>query len=131
MFISDNYQQKQQEIRDFCIERLEEIAEHMGHEDFKDDSLNEIYDLHHQIFNTDYYIVGTYQAKQWMGADAFDMIGDIQEYEKDHFGEVHTDLSSPESVVNMWVYIQGEQVIHECYEEVCDSLTNQCKLEMS
>ena len=24
-------------------------------------------DIHHHAFNTDYYIIGTYEAKQWLG----------------------------------------------------------------
>ena len=125
--MSLTYQDKQQEIKDFCMERLQEIADYMGTEDFKDADVS---DLHHQIFNVDYYIVGTYQAKQWIGADAFDFIGDIQEYENMHFGECYTDLSDPEKVVNMWTYVQGYEIIDECYEEVCDSLINQCQLDI-
>ena len=122
------YQEKQKEIKDFCIERLEEIADYMKIEDFKNAYVS---DLHHDIFNTDYYIIGTYQAKQWIGADAFDMIGDIQEYEKDNFGELYTDLSCPESVVNMWVYIQGYEIIEECFDQVCEDLSDQCELDLA
>jgi len=125
--MSSTYQDKQQEIRDFCMERLQEIADYMGTDDFKDADVS---DLHHQIFNVDYYIVGRYQAKQWMGADAFDFIGHVQEYENMHFGEIHTDLSEPEHVVNMWTYAQGYEIIDECYEEVCDELTDQCELDV-
>ena len=126
--MSFTYQNKQQEIKDFCLDRLREIAEYMDNQDYRDTELG---DLHNDIFNTDYYIVGRYQAKQWIGSDAFDMIGDIQEYEQDQFGKVHTDLSEPERVVNMWVYIQGWEVIHECYETVRDELNDQCELEIS
>ena len=121
------YQQKQKELREFCIERLQEIADY-DNQDYRD---TPVADLHSEIFNTDYYIVGRYQAKQWMGEDAFDMIGDVVEYEKDHFGEITTDLSEPESVVNMWVYVQGWELIDECFEEVCEALDDQCKLELS
>ena len=121
------YQQKQKELREFCIERLQEIADY-DNQDYRD---TPVADLHSEIFNTDYYIVGRYQAKQWMGGDAFDMIGDVVEYEKDNFGEITTDLSEPESVVNMWVYVQGCELIDECFEEVCEALDNQCKLELS
>ena len=122
------YRQKKQEIKDFCIERLQEIAEYMDNQDFRSAYVS---DLHNDIFNTDYYIIGRYQAKQWIGAEAFDMIGDIVEYEKDNFGELHCDLSEPERVVNMWVYIQGWEIIHECYETVRDELSDQCVLEVS
>jgi|TARA_R110002167_G_scaffold121952_2_gene300372 hypothetical protein len=70
-------------------------------------------DLHHELFNTDYYIVGTYQAKQWLGDYAFDAIREIKDYEEANFGEVITDLSDPEKVVNMYTYIAGEQLIEE------------------
>ena len=60
-------------------------------------------DLHHELFNTDYYIVGTYQAKQWLGDYAFDAIREIKDYEEANFGEV----------VNMYTYIAGEQLIEE------------------
>ena len=45
-------------------------------------------DLHHEAFNTDYYIIGTYQAKQWLGDMAFNVINHVKEYEQENFGEV-------------------------------------------
>ena len=77
--------------------------------DFRDD-------LHYHAFNTDYYIIGTYKAKQWIGEKAFDVINIIKEYEELHFGEVSTDLSDPEKVVNMYVYIVGEEIVNEWLE---------------
>ena len=76
--------------------------------------LNEI---HHHCFNTDYYIIGTYQAKQWLGDEVFNVIEIIKEYEKFNFGEVTTDFSDPEKIVNMYTYIIGEQVVHEWQQE--------------
>ena len=125
--MSFTYQQKKQEIKDVCLERLREIAEYIGNEAYRESYVS---DLHNEVFNTNYYIIGRYQAKEWMGADAFDMIGDVQEYERDNFGEVHTDLSEPESVVNMWVYVEGWNIIHECYETVRDELNDQCELDV-
>ena len=68
--------------------------------------------LHNRAFNEDYYIIGTYQAKQWLGDEAFNIIQFIKEYEQDNFGEVFTDLSEPERVVNMYAYILGEQIVY-------------------
>ena len=68
-------------------------------------------DWHHHAYNMDYYIIGTYKAEQWMGDKAFDIIRTVQEYEQENFGEVTTDLSDPERVVNMYTYIVGEQVV--------------------
>lgn len=39
----------------------------------------------------------------------------IQTYEKENFGEVFTDLSSSEAVVNMVAYIIGEEFLHNIY----------------
>tara|TARA_Y100000114_G_scaffold94041_1_gene87415 strand:+ start:8875 stop:9249 length:375 start_codon:yes stop_codon:yes gene_type:complete len=112
--------EKQQEIKDFCLTRLQEIAEY--DEDFKS---KDVYDLHNEIFNMDYYIVGYYQASQWLGADAFDCIGEIQDYEKMHFGESHTDFGNSEAVANMYAYVVGMEIIEECFEQVCDELEDE------
>tara|TARA_B100000927_G_scaffold250594_1_gene215080 strand:+ start:486 stop:812 length:327 start_codon:yes stop_codon:yes gene_type:complete len=75
-------------------------------------------DLHHHAFNTDYYIIGTYQAKQWLGDMAFNVINFIKDYEQDNFGKVHTDLSDPEKVVNMYAYIIGEEIVADYLNEL-------------
>lgn len=74
---------------------------------------NDASDLHHYLCNEDYFIIGTYNAKQFLGFFAFDVVGMIQEYENDNFGECHTDLSNPENVANMFRYIVGEQILAE------------------
>jgi hypothetical protein len=61
----------------------------------------------------DYYIIGSYKATQWLGEEVFNVINIIKDYEMDNFGEVYTDFSSPEKVVNMYAYIIGEQVVNE------------------
>ena len=70
-------------------------------------------DLHNDLFNSDYYIIGYYKAEQWLinNTGVFNGISIVQEYEKNNFGEVNTDLSSSEKVVNMLVYIAGEEVL--------------------
>ena len=70
-------------------------------------------DLHHEIFSTDYYIIGTCKAEKWLGNKALNIIGFIKDYETDNFGEVSTDLSNAERVVNMYVYILGEEVVND------------------
>ena len=57
-------------------------------------------DLHHECFNMDYYIIGRYQATEWMGSEAFHIIDFVKQYELDNWGEVSTDFSEPEQVVN-------------------------------
>jgi hypothetical protein len=69
-------------------------------------------DLHNEVFNTDYYIIGTYEAKEALREyDVFDAIELVRDYEKDNFGEIYTDLSNPEKLINMVYYIIGEEVI--------------------
>ena len=70
-------------------------------------------DIHHEIFNTDYFLIGTGECAEWLNATVgtWKAIETIQEYEKDHFGEVTTDLSNPEKVCNMYVYIAGEELL--------------------
>ena len=70
-------------------------------------------DLHYEIFNTDYYIIGSYKATQWLGDQVFNIIDFIKEYELFNFGEVMTDFSSPEAIVNMYVYIIGEEIVFD------------------
>lgn len=78
-------------------------------------------DLHNEVFNTDYYIIGTYEAKQALEQyGVFEAIEKIQEYEKDNFGEIYTDLSDPEKIANMLWYIIGEEVIGELFNEFDD-----------
>jgi len=71
-------------------------------------------ELHHECFNVDYFIIGYYQAEEWLKANygIFSAIDKIKEYEEFNFGEVTTDLTCSEKVVNMLVYILGEEIIN-------------------
>jgi hypothetical protein len=74
-------------------------------------------DLHNEVFNTDYYIIGTYQAKEALKEyDVFEALELVQTYEMDNFGEVYTELSDPEKLINMLYYIIGDDVICEMNE---------------
>jgi hypothetical protein len=70
-------------------------------------------DLHHELCNTDYFIIGTHKAKEFLGAETFDIIEMIKEYEQDNFGEVTTDFSDAEKVANVFAYIVGEEILNE------------------
>ena len=96
--------------------KYEEIKSHF--EDFIKDNdqdwiKDNLDDLHHHCFNTDYYIIGTYEAKKWLGENVFEIIEIIKDYEQNNFGEVNTDLSDPEKIVNMYTYIVGEEIVSE------------------
>ncbi|MEL0326251.1 MAG: hypothetical protein VXA09_04520, partial [Burkholderiaceae bacterium] len=77
-------------------------------------------ELHYEAFNQDYYIIGTWEAAQWLGDHAFECIEIIKNYEQDNFGQVHTDFSSAENVVNMYTYIVGEQVVYDWFNSLTE-----------
>ena len=72
-------------------------------------------DLHNEIFNSDYYIIGYYYAEQWLlnNGGTFYNIDLIKNYEESNFGKVTSDFSDAERVVNMAVYILGEEILNE------------------
>ena len=74
----------------------------------------EVSEIHNEVFNMDYFVIGYYQAEQYLiqHEGVFNAIADVQEYEKDNFGEVFTDLSSSEKVCNMLAYIKGEELLN-------------------
>lgn len=72
-------------------------------------------ELHHHLYNEDYFIIGYYNAEKFLDQyGAFQAIGKVQQYEQDNFGEVTTDLSDSEKVANMFAYIVGEEALNNC-----------------
>lgn len=113
------YNKKHEEMKKEAIEAIIEKLE-CGYEDY-------YCDLHNEVFNTDYYIIGTYEAKQALNEyDVFEAIELVKEYEENNFGEVYTDVSNPEKLINMVYYIVGEEVIAEMndIEEFSDNWNN-------
>ena len=105
---------KYDEIKSYFNDFLAENSVALNDSDFRDE-------LHHHAFNTDPFIIGTQQAKDFFFADkfsdwVFDVINIVKDYEQLNFGEVTTDLSCPESVVNMYAYIVGEEIVAEWLE---------------
>jgi predicted Ser/Thr protein kinase len=73
-------------------------------------------DWHHILFNQDYYIIGYYDATEWLkrhGIDAFEAIGVCQEWEENVLGEMHKRYENAEVTVNMYVYVMGEELLNE------------------
>lgn len=83
-----------------------------------DQELTDFEELHYHAFNEDYYIIGYYQASEWLkkhDIGEFEAIADIIEWERDNFGEVtlkSEDINS-EKIVNMYVYFKGEELLSE------------------
>ena len=70
-------------------------------------------DLLNEIFNTDYFCVYTNECKKYLEEyGVFEAIEKVKEYEEFNFGEVTTDLSDPFKLLNMLVYILGEEYLN-------------------
>ncbi len=88
----------------------EELLEYIN--DNKNDYSEE---LHFHLFNEDYYIIGYYQAQEWLDQHeitVFEALETIREYEDFHFGECK-HYTNAEETVNMLVYIYGEELLCE------------------
>lgn len=94
--------EKREELVTYTVEAIKELPDDV-----------EASEVHFHLFNEDYYIIGRYQAEQWLEGFTFQAIEAIREYEQTNFGEVNTDFSDPEKVVNMFVYIVGEEILSE------------------
>lgn len=90
------------DVKNYMIDRLNDGV-----------GTGEASDLHHHLLNEDYFIIGRFSAKEWLGDEAFEAIEQVKNYEQSTFGEVNTDFSEPERVANMIAYIVGEELLHE------------------
>jgi len=94
-------------------------------EDYSADDFDELFDY---MFNSDYYIIGTYEAAQALGTfkndekldgyttdldGVFGAIELVKQYESDQFGDVFTPLDNPEKLANMVEYIRRETLFNE------------------
>lgn len=95
-----------EELISYINERVEEIKQYNG---------SELEELHYHLFNEDYYIIGNWQAQEWLdkhGILVFEALETIREYEQFHFGECKS-YTNAEETVNMLVYIYGEELLYE------------------
>ena len=86
-----------------AISKLEDMYDWSGYTD----------DLHHVLFNEDYFIIGRLKAELWLvnNPGVFNAIREIQVFEDSVTG-VNIDLGDPEQVVNMFAYIHGYDVLN-------------------
>lgn len=118
IFSTANYTTKmtKQKIKQSVREELVSYIE----ENIKDYIDTEVSELHHNLFNTGYYIVGSYDAKQWLKShdlDGLEVLNEVVEFEMDNFGEVSEtrikELTSYEKLVSSYVYWVGEEMLSE------------------
>lgn len=87
---------------------------------------------HFHCFNEDYYIIGYYQASQWLkmhDIDPFEAISICQQYEIDNFGESKI-YDNSEQTVNMLAYIWGEEILSEFDSDNIEDLEYDLEYEL-
>ena len=74
-----------------------------------------IEDLHHYLFNQDYFIIGTYKASKFIGEDLGDILRVCIDFEKNMgiFDEsFYMTILEPEKVVNKLAYVIGYEILN-------------------
>jgi len=92
------------EIKEYILDNVDDYE---GVDDWEE--------LHNELFNVGYYLIGTYECKEWIGGDWFTILTTIKEWEEDTFGEMQSiegyfDL---EKIVNLYVYIVGHIILYD------------------
>ena len=97
-------------------EMLEDLREALT-----DFALDYYDDIIHETFNTVYYTDGRKESEEALEQyGVFDAIGEVQQYEKDSFGEIYTNLSDPKAIATTLYYILGEETLYSYYPELSD-----------
>ena len=104
---------KENEIKEYAETQIKENLKYDN--DYLD---NDISEIHHDLFNTDYYLIGRYQAERWMENRVFEIIDVVKEYEEMNFGELTTDITEQEHLLNMYVYIVGESILEDVINDI-------------
>ncbi len=73
-------------------------------------------DLHFHAFNEDYYIIGYYQAEEWLkkhDLEIFEAMVICNDFERENYGEIQTSFDNAEKLVNHLVYWYGLELCSE------------------
>ena len=104
------------------IELASHIIDRINDGILTDDNRDE---WHFYSFNEDYYIIGYYEASQWLkkhDIGEFEAAGICQEYEVENFGECTKIYDNAETTVNMLAYIYGEELLSSLDAETIEEL---------
>lgn len=101
---------KEKVIKDYLLEYLKDNELTINDED-----------IHDIVFNQDYFIIGYYNAEQWLidehgNNKTFEVLSYVMEEEKDNFGLIETVYDNAETLVNNYAYWLGYEVIAEIQE---------------
>tara|TARA_B100000902_G_C27292601_1_gene908039 strand:+ start:718 stop:1068 length:351 start_codon:yes stop_codon:yes gene_type:complete len=77
-------------------------------------------DLHYKVYNSDYFVIGYYNAEQWLIKEdrnyTFEVLGYVQEQEETALGSIEK-IDNAERLVNLYAYWIGYEVIAELQAE--------------
>jgi len=71
-----------------------------------------ICDLAYEMYNNDYYIIGTYQAKEFLKLYFDDMFECLEEYQNE-FGEGYKEVTDAEKLTTLLVLQVAQDVLSE------------------
>ena len=69
-------------------------------------------DLAYEMYNNDYYIIGTYKAKQFLKEYFDDMCECLEQYQEE-VGEGYKDITNPEKVASLLTLFVAQDVLSE------------------
>ena len=102
----------------FSSEIKKEIANEM-YTSIKDyESIQDMYlcDVANEYYNNDYYIIGIYQAKEWIKKYFDDML-EVIEYWEDETGEQYGQMiTEVEKLATLVAYTVADTILNEVYE---------------
>ena len=83
-------------------------------------------DLHHYLFNEDYFIIYYSKAEQWLkdnNLSIWEVMSYCNQQENDNFGEIQTSFDNSETLVNHYAYWKGQELLNSLEVELSDRLT--------
>ena len=102
----------------FSSEIKKEIASEM-YDSFKNyEGIQDMYlcDIANVFYNNDYYIIGIYQAKEWLKKYFDDMLETI-EYWEDETGETYGQMiTDVEKLATLVAYTVADTILYEIYD---------------
>ena len=103
-----------EELSEYITERVQEMK------NYKELS-SDIGDIHNEIFNQDYYIIGYYNADKWLqehNISSWEAMSICTDWENENFGECSGKYDNAETTVNMLAYIWGMEILYDLEEEL-------------
>lgn len=102
----------------FSSEIKKEIAFEM-YDSFKNyESIQDMYlcDISNEFYNNDYYIIGIYQAKEWLKKYFDDML-EVIEYWEEETGEQYSQMiTDVEKLATLVAYTVADTILNEVFE---------------